>query len=109
VSAPRKLKIARSAVTNPKVIEAPKEESPVKTSGQLVADVNAELHVGDRIEYAVTHEIDVDGEKAWVRYGVNSSLIDGESAASATVRVVKFVNTVVLRSATEVAQQILKG
>jgi hypothetical protein len=51
----------------------------------------------------------VDGEKAWVKYGVNASVNDGESAEAATQRLVSFVNQAVLDSATEVANQIMKG
>lgn len=103
MSAPRKLKIARSHVTAPKVVEAqPKAiEGPAEAHPVLVA--------GDRIEYSVTHEIDVDGDKAWVRYGVNASVADDEDASSATKRLVSFVNGVVVQSATEVANQIMRG
>jgi hypothetical protein len=106
VSEPRKLKIARSAVSTPKVIEA--AEPPPKPKA-IEADKHPVLAPGDRVEYGVTHEIDVDGEKAWVRYGVNSSVAEGESADQATARLVGFVNAVVMQSATEVAQQIMRG
>jgi hypothetical protein len=93
-------------VTAPKVIEA--EPAPPERKA-IEADKHPVLDAGDRIEYGVTHEIDVDGEKAWVRYGVNASVVEGESAEAATRRLVDFVNAAVLQSATEVAQQILRG
>lgn len=69
----------------------------------------AALQNGDRIEYSVTHELDVDGDKAWVRYGVSTSLGSDESVADANHRVVSFVNGTVLQAATQVASQIMKG
>jgi hypothetical protein len=64
---------------------------------------------GDRVEYAVTHEINVDGDKAWVKYGVNVGVMDGESPEQTNDRVVDFVNGVVLNAATEVANQIMRS
>jgi hypothetical protein len=65
------------------------------------------LSDGDRIEYGVTHELTVDGEKAWVRFGVNASVASAETAEEATARVTKFVNAMVVQQATEVASQIM--
>lgn len=68
------------------------------------------LAAGDRIEYAVTHELNVDGsEKAWVKYGVNSTVSEGETAEQATERLVRFVNTAVIQAATSVADQVMRG
>ena len=67
------------------------------------------LRPGDRIEYGVTHELTVDEGQAWVRYGISSTLSEGESADEANARVVGFVNAVVMAAATEVAQQLMDG
>jgi hypothetical protein len=83
------------------MIEAETENTPAVPS--------AVLSEGDRVEYAVTHEIEVDGEKAWVKFGVNASVLDQESAEAASARVVRFVNAAVMQSATEVANQIMRG
>ena len=107
MSEPRKLKIARSSITAPTVIEAQPPAKEVSISAPIVQ--SAVLTAGDRIEYGVTHEITVDGEKAWVKYGVNSSIGEGETAEQATERLVGFVNAVVVQSATQVATQIAGG
>jgi hypothetical protein len=100
------MKIARSTVTVPKVVSAAPSEpkTPVVPMDRLVA-----LYTGDRIEFSVTHEIEADGEKAWVKYGVNSSVAEGETATDASARVVGFVNQIVMEAATMVAKQMLEG
>ena len=105
------MRIQRTAVTPPKVSQSDRDETEsmplVGVGGAAGKDIA--LNQGDRIEYAVTHEINADGEKAWIKYGVNTALADGETPEDATGRVVKFVNTVVIQAATEVASQIMQA
>jgi hypothetical protein len=119
VSETRKLKIARTSITKPKAVEAaPTADQAAITnwegttpSGEPIKVVEHQplLRPGDRVEYGVTHEIDVDGEKAWVKYGVNVNIADGESMTEVNDRVVAFVNQTVVNAATQVANQILRG
>jgi hypothetical protein len=101
------MKIVRSSVSAPRTIEAEPAKEVVRPLDEQ--DSIQPLHSGDRIEYGVTHELSVDGDKAWVRYGVTSTLSEGESVEAANRRVTEFVNAVVMQSATEVAQQIMRG
>lgn len=64
--------------------------------------------MGDRIEFGVTHEVEIDGDKCWVKYGVSSQVYEGESAGTATGRVVTFVNQAVLAAASEVAKTVME-
>lgn len=108
MSETRKLRITSSAITKPRPAEAESRSTP-SPQPQATAQQDGALRNGDRIEYAVTHELDVDGEKAWVKYGVNASIGANESADEATDRVVTFVNGTVIEAATRVANQILRG
>lgn len=84
----------------------PEEVTPA--DAEEFASDHPPLAVGDRIEFGVTHELDVDGDKSWVRYGVTSQVHEGEDAFEATRRVVSFVNAAVLSAATEVAKQVME-
>jgi hypothetical protein len=87
----------------------PPKPVPAEATVATIAPSMGALSVGDRIEYAVTHEINADGEKAWIKYGVNTALMAGENPDDATSRVTQFVNTVVMQAATEVAKQIMQA
>jgi hypothetical protein len=106
VNETRRLRITSSAVTkrNPPEVTNWEGKTPDGQTIKVVED-GPPLLVGDRIEYAVTHEINVDGEKAWVKYGVNAAVQGSET----TQNVVEFVNQKVIEAATVVANQILKG
>jgi hypothetical protein len=104
------MRIAKSMATTRPAIKAPELSPADKAEVEAAVEVadHAPLRVGDRIEFAVTHELDVDGDKSWVRYGVTSQVYEGESAGTATGRVVSFVNQAVLAAATEVAKQVME-
>ena len=102
------MRIAKTSGTSPKVVTPPKAEVEHLDNIRAAIIDNPPLRAGDRIDFAVTHELDVDGEKSWVKYGVSSQVGDGENAIEATTRIVNFVNGAVLSAATEVANQIME-
>ena len=103
------MRIAKTSGTAPKVVSRPQtaEVDPETVVHAYAAD-HPPLRTGDRIDFAVTHELDVDGDKSWVKYGVSSQVGDGENAVEATARIVNFVNGAVLSAATEVANTIME-
>jgi len=98
------MRIQRSAVTPPKIVKTEPPPAETKEVERAIAVVE-----GDRIEYSVTHEINAEGEKAWVKYGVNAGIGPGETAEAATARITAFVNNVVMSAAETVAKQILQA
>lgn len=59
------------------------------------------LTEGDYIEVSVTHEIQIDGDKSWVKYGVSTKVQPGETAEKARERASEGVNRGVLRTLEE--------
>ena len=102
------MRIARTSGTAPKVVPKPQTGDVRLADAEAYANDHPPLAVGDQIEFGVTHELDVDGDKSWVKYGVTSQVHEGEDAFEATKRVVSFVNAAVLSAATEVANQIME-
>lgn len=108
----RKMRIAK---TRPAILKP--DEAQADPNGAAVATrtVNHDsthlagpLQTGDKIEFSVTHEIDADGDKAWVRYGVTSTVLEHETPVDASVRVVEFVKQTVIDAANQVARQIME-
>lgn len=57
------------------------------------AVTNQVLMPGDAVAYQVTHQVNYDnGEVMWVKFGTNSSKLEGESDQQAVDRVVGFVH-----------------
>lgn len=52
------------------------------------------LQPGDRVEYSLTEEVSLGrGCKAWVKFGVSSTVRDGETTEDAIDRIAAFVNS----------------
>lgn len=54
------------------------------------------MNPGDTIEIGVTHEVQINGDKAWIKLGVNSTVQPKETADEAIARVTDLVNTKVI-------------
>ncbi len=50
------------------------------------------LSPGDGVMFSVTHEVTVDGEKSWVKYGATTSVRTGETPQEAFNRLSANVN-----------------
>jgi hypothetical protein len=60
---------------------------------QLRRSYQEPLDTGDSIEYSLTEEVALGGgRKAWVKFGLTSTVRNGESTADAVGRVSMFVN-----------------
>lgn len=59
-------------------------------------------------EIGVTHEIMIDGEKSWVRYGVTYSVEPGENEETARERASQHVNDGVLDVVRETVETVRK-
>lgn len=64
------------------------------------------LQQGDRIEFSVTHQIRVDGDDSWVKYGVSKTLSEGETAHAVAKALVDHVNTTVMAAVHTTAKAI---
>lgn len=51
---------------------------------------------GDTIEVGVTHEVLINGDKAWVKLGVSSHVLANENTDEAVERVADLVNKKVI-------------
>ena len=61
-------------------------ESP-KITLRSVQEHEQGLGPGDKIAYTVTHELKINGESSWVKYGATVSVREGESSQDAHNRV----------------------
>ena len=57
-------------------------------------------------EVSVTHEIVIDGEKSWIKYGVSYSVEPGEGVETARERATYEVNTGIMRSIRETVETV---
>lgn len=64
------------------------------------------LHTGDRIEFSVTHQIKINGDDSWVKYGVHTTVQDGETTEEAAVRALGHVDEFVIKACEQVAQTV---
>lgn len=60
----------------------------------------------DQVDIAVTHEIVIDGEKSWIKYGVISKVEPGESLEEARERVAAEVNSGVMRTIEQTVETV---
>lgn len=60
---------------------------------QKKAEEVPRLYPGDRIEYSLTHELKINGDSSWVKWGASTSVQDGESATQAKARLQQDVET----------------
>lgn len=65
-----------------------------------------ELHEGDLVECAVTHEIVIGGEKSWIKYGVSTKVQPGESRDQARERATMIVNKGVMECVKETVETV---
>lgn len=63
----------------------------------------------DRLEISVTHEVMIDGEKSWVKYGVSGSVGPNESEETARKRASEHVNKGVLATLGETVETVRKA
>lgn len=68
-----------------------------------------ELYVGDKITCAVTHEIKINRDSAWVRYEVTSTVLDDEGTTEAKRRVINHVASSVIEAVNATAEAVLGG
>lgn len=56
-----------------------------------------ELAEGDRVDVSVTHEVKIGKETSWIKYGVNTALMSGETEEQARERASSLVSAGVLK------------
>lgn len=61
---------------------------------------------GDVVMAKVVHTLDIDGQDAWVTYGLQTRALEGESEEDVFVRVSSIVNTRVLDLAEDAALRV---
>ena len=64
---------------------------------------------GDLVEVAITHEIVIDGEKSWIKYGVSTRVEPGESWTEARERASIHVNKGVMETIKETVETVRKA
>lgn len=65
-----------------------------------------ELAEGDRVDVSVTHEIKIGKETSWVKYGVNTALMSGETEEQARERASVLVSNGVLKVVEETVKSV---
>lgn len=73
--------------------DEPEQESGKKLRIRPKQPEDGPLSAEDNIEYGLTVEVSPGrGQKAWVKFGVNASIREGETTREARNRIVEFVN-----------------
>lgn len=70
--------------------------------------VTEELREGDKITVAVTHEVKINRDSAWIRYEATSS-VAGETTDEARARVIRHVSTSVINAVQEAADAVMSN
>ena len=73
---------------------------------KLVHKTESALHTGDTVEFSVTHQIRINGDDSWIKYGVQTKVQDGETAEAAAQRVLGHVDAFVVQACEQVAQTV---
>lgn len=63
------------------------------------------LRTGDSIEFTVTHQIRINGDDSWIKYGVHTKVQD-ETAEEAAQRALDHVDAFVIKACEQVAQTV---
>lgn len=66
-----------------------------------------ELREGDKITVAVTHEVKINRDSAWIRYEATSSVSPDEDTAEARSRVINHVTHSVISAVQETADAVM--
>lgn len=75
-------------------LKLPVEPAKAKKEPDVPVVQNEALSPQDTINYALTVEVPLEGNrKAWVKFGTESSVRDGETTERARARVTEYVNT----------------
>lgn len=64
------------------------------------------LHPGDSVEFSVTHQIRINGDDSWIKYGVQTKVQDDETSEEAAQRVLNHVDAFVIQACEQVAQTV---
>ena len=64
------------------------------------------LREGDTVEFSVTHQIRINGDDSWIKYGIGHKLIDGETEEEAAQKAVDHVDAFVIKACQQVAQTV---
>jgi hypothetical protein len=67
------------------------------------------LVVGDSITVAVTHEVKIDRESAWIKYEATTNIQENETAEEAKARIGEHVTSSVVEMAYLAAEQVQRG
>ncbi len=54
------------------------------------------LSPGDRVEVSVTHEVRIDSDTSWIKYGVSTKVRENETDEQASARAIELVNQQVI-------------
>lgn len=73
---------------------------------KLVHRTETALHTGDTVELSVTHQIRINGDDSWVKYGVQTKVQDDETTEEAAQRVLDHVDAFVIKACEQVAQTV---
>jgi len=66
------------------------------------------LQDGDKITVAVTHEVAINRDKAWIRYEVTSVVLPDEGTEAAKYRVIQHVANGVIEAVEAAAEAVLE-
>lgn len=69
----------------------------------------ADLAPGDRVTIGGTHEVLIDGERAWIKVEINSAVQDGESSKDALARVGVIIENNIVAEIERQAEVIMRA
>jgi hypothetical protein len=64
------------------------------------------LHPGDSLELTVTHQIRINGDDSWIKYGVRTTVQDGENSEEVAQEVLNHVDAFVVEACEQVAKTV---
>jgi hypothetical protein len=78
----------------------------IETRAMSSVDVSPDVSPGDTIEVAVTHQVTIGRENAWVKAGVVTKVRQDESGVEAGERATRYVNTQVINSIMQAVETV---
>jgi hypothetical protein len=75
---------------------------------KLISQSHEVLHVGDKLTVAITHEVKINSDNAWIRYEATTTIEDGETVEQAKQRIGGHVTQAVIDVAEQAAAKVME-
>lgn len=65
-------------------------------------------HEGDRVTATITHNIKINGDDAWVKYELSTTVHEGETLDEVDTRVIEHTSRTVVKLAEQAATKVIE-